>query len=84
MKPIDGEAVAKLAASLLIDAVGMASLPLGITEIADTLYAPLSAALVWGLYGNAAFAAVALVEEGMVGTDVIPTATLAWAYTYLK
>ena len=71
----------KLGASIVIDVVGMGSVLLGITEITDIIYAPLSAVLIYALYGEVFFAAVGFIEEALPGTDIVPTATIAWAYS---
>ncbi|CAM9772755.1 unnamed protein product [Discosporangium mesarthrocarpum] len=47
-------------------------------EVSDFGWAPVSAALIWYLYGNGIIAGVAFVEEILPGLDVVPTATIAW------
>lgn len=72
----------RLIASLVIDLVGMGSMSLGLTEIVDVVYAPMSAAMILAMYGNVWFAALGAAEEALPFTDIIPTATLAWLFTY--
>ena len=45
-------------------------------------WAPVSALLIQYLYGNGVFSALALVEELLPGTDFIPTACIAWYFTF--
>jgi hypothetical protein len=70
---------AKLVASLAIDAIGASSfiLPM-VGELFDVGWAPLSAALVWYLFGDQRFVALNFLEEILPFTDWIPSATLAW------
>lgn len=72
----------KLGASLLIDLFGMGSVVFGVTEVTDTLYAPLSAVAIYLLYGDSLWASIGFTEEIMPMTDFVPTATIAWAYSY--
>lgn len=84
--PIDAleqEKATKLMLSLLIDLVGMASFALpAVGEAGDLAWAPISAALIQYLYGNALLSSLGFVEELLPGFDVIPTATIAWFITY--
>ena len=75
----------KLLASVAIDAVGVSSyaLPL-VGESEDIVWAPISAALVQLIYGNYFLTALDLVEEGLPFSDIIPTATVAWALEYTQ
>lgn len=71
----------KLVASLLLDFIGSATFVVpGIGELADLLWAPLSASLVSAMYAESSPNAkyLAFVEEVLPFTDLIPTATLAW------
>jgi hypothetical protein len=66
--------------ALLIDLIGMASfaIPL-IGDFADIVWAPVSAMLIYKLFGNSvSFAALGFFEELLPFTDLLPTATLAW------
>ncbi|PWA05037.1 hypothetical protein [Flavobacterium psychrotolerans] len=72
---------------LLFDAIGMLSfsIPL-IGEFSDVIWAPLSGLLMTRLYkgkiGRIA-GVFAFLEEILPFTDVIPTFTITWIYTYL-
>lgn len=76
----------KLIASLAIDAIGASSFVLpAFGELFDVGWAPVSAALVWYLYGDRRFVALNFVEEILPFTDWIPSATLAWlSEVYLR
>lgn len=71
----------KLVASLAIDFLGNATFVVpGLGEMADVLWAPVSAKMVDTLYKESSPHAkyVAFMEEILPFTDFIPTATLAW------
>ena len=69
----------KLLVSVLIDLIGMATYAVpAIGEVGDLAWAPISAYLVYQLYGNGLIAGLALAEELLPGLDIIPTATIAW------
>ncbi|KAG7396663.1 hypothetical protein PHYBOEH_001947 [Phytophthora boehmeriae] len=71
----------KLVASLIIDFLGTANFAVPVVgELADLLWAPVSAKMVNTLYSESSPQAkyVAFVEEVLPFTDFIPTATLAW------
>ncbi|KAK1947729.1 hypothetical protein P3T76_000019 [Phytophthora citrophthora] len=71
----------KLVASLAIDFLGNATFVVpGLGEMADVLWAPVSAKMVDTLYKDSSPHAkyVAFLEELLPFTDFIPTATLAW------
>ncbi|KAG7383104.1 hypothetical protein PHYPSEUDO_004026 [Phytophthora pseudosyringae] len=71
----------KLVASLAIDFLGNATFVVpGLGEMADVLWAPVSAKMVDTLYKESSPHAkyVAFFEELLPFTDFIPTATLAW------
>lgn len=71
--------IPKLIGSIAIDLVGMGTYAIpGIGEVADTIWAPISGVLIYLMYKNAGLAAVGFVEEILPGTDIIPTATIAW------
>ncbi|CAM9822438.1 unnamed protein product [Chrysoparadoxa australica] len=69
----------KLLVSILIDLIGMSSytIPIG-GELADVGWAPISAVLIWYLYGNGVIAGLGFAEEILPGFDIFPTATVAW------
>jgi hypothetical protein len=49
-----------------------------LAEVIDVFWAPLSALLVFQLYGSTLLSGVALVEELLPFTDIFPTATVGW------
>ena len=72
--------IIKLMISLMVDGIGMLSYLLpGGGEIADAIWAPISAGTILLMYGGIP-AAIGLLEELGPGTDIIPTATLSWLY----
>lgn len=76
----------KLIIGIILDLIGMASIPLGITEVLDVIWAPFSGYLMTRLYpGKAGVAAgiINTVEELLPGMDIIPSFTIMWCYTYL-
>jgi hypothetical protein len=76
----------KLFIGIILDLIGIASLPLGVTEVLDVVWAPFSGYLMTRLYpGKAGVAAgiINTVEELMPGMDIIPSFTIMWCYTYL-
>jgi len=76
----------KLFLSVIIDLVGFGTYAVPVVgELGDVIWAPLSASLIYLLYGNVPFSALGMFEEILPMTDAIPTATLAWLYyTYYK
>ncbi|MBT8244143.1 MAG: hypothetical protein HKP48_09585 [Winogradskyella sp.] len=77
----------KLLLSLLLDAMGYVSFViLGIGEFSDIVWAPLSGFIMTKLYkgkqGRIA-GVISFVEEAFPFSDVVPTFTLMWIYTYL-
>lgn len=75
-----------LVLSLAFDAVGMLSFSIPfIGEFADVVWAPISGfIMVWMYKGTAGkvAGAVSFLEEILPVTDIIPSFTLMWAYTY--
>lgn len=72
--------------SLLFDAIGMMSFSIPfIGEFADVVWAPISGfIMVWmykGTMGKVA-GVVSFIEEILPATDIIPSFTLMWFYTY--
>ena len=53
-----------------------------LAEMLDIFWAPLSALLVFQLYGNSLLSGVALIEELLPFTDIFPTATVGWILQY--
>lgn len=72
--------------SLLFDAIGMMSFSIPfIGEFGDVIWAPLSGLImVWMYKGSMGKVAgvVSFVEEIFPVTDIIPSFTLMWFYTY--
>ncbi|GAB5368783.1 hypothetical protein AAMO2058_001349500 [Amorphochlora amoebiformis] len=74
-----GDKWTKLVVCILIDFIGMSSYTVpALGEAADVGWAPVSALLIQYLFGNGLITGVALVEELLPGTDIFPTATIAW------
>ena len=72
---------------LLFDAMGMASFTIPLVgEFSDVIWAPLAGYLMTWMYkGRAGRVAgvFAFLEEILPFTDIIPSFTLMWMYTYL-
>lgn len=73
---------------ILLDGVGMLSFTVPfIGEFSDVIWAPLSAFLIYKMYGGIlgkGAGIISFVEEiGIFGTDFLPTFTLTWIYKYL-
>ncbi|BAO77496.1 hypothetical protein [Winogradskyella sp. PG-2] len=73
--------------SLLFDVLGYLSFIIpGVGEFSDIIWAPVSAWLMTKLYkgktGKIA-AVVTFIEEALPFTDVVPTFTLMWLYTFV-
>lgn len=69
----------KLVASVGVDFLGMSSYAMpGVGEVGDVVFAPASAVALKMMYNANGIAAVGLIEELLPGTDVVPTATIAW------
>jgi len=77
----------KLIISLIADAVGLVSyLFPGVAELSDVIWAPVAAWLMTKLYKGPAGkvgAIIAFAEEILPNTDIIPSFTLMWIYTYV-
>lgn len=76
-----------LVLSLLFDAIGMMSFSVPfIGEFADFIWAPLSGFIMaWmykGMMGKVA-GVISFVEEIFPLTDIVPSFTLMWIYTYI-
>ncbi|CAA9202540.1 hypothetical protein [Flavobacterium bizetiae] len=76
----------KLLLGLLLDGVGMISfsIPL-IGEFSDVIWAPVAAFIMTRMYkgrvGRVA-SVLTFIEEALPFTDIIPSFTLTWIYTY--
>jgi len=72
--------------SVLFDAVGMISyLFPGVGEFTDIVWAPIAAWLNYRMYKDSTGAVgsfLTLAEEAIPGTDIVPTFTLTWIYTF--
>ncbi|MBC2840647.1 hypothetical protein [Robiginitalea sp. SC105] len=77
----------KLLLGLLFDGIGMLSYLLpGLGPALDLIWAPVAGWLMTRLYAGVAGRAagfIAFAEELLPGTDIIPSFTLMWIYTYL-
>merc|ERR1712224_902980 len=75
----------KLVASLLIDSIGSSSylIPF-VGEFFDIAWAPIQTVLIMAMYDNGAAPGclkyVSFFEEILPFTDVVPTATIGWAF----
>lgn len=75
-----------LVLSLLFDAIGMMSFSIPfIGEFADVIWAPISGLIMVRMYkgtmGKVA-GVVSFLEEILPATDIIPSFTIMWFYTY--
>jgi len=81
-----GHKIRDLVLSLLFDGIGMMSFSIPfIGEFADVIWAPISGLImVWMYKGTMAKVAgiVSFIEEILPATDIIPSFTLMWFYTY--
>ncbi|CAE7570264.1 unnamed protein product [Symbiodinium sp. CCMP2456] len=74
-----------LAACLLIDFIGMASyLVLLLGEVTDIMWAPFAGFLLQYLFGSWLVSSLGALEEFLPFTDILPTATLAWAICHVE
>ena len=74
--------------SIFFDGLGMLSFAIPfIGEFSDVIWAPLSAFLIYKMYGGTLGKSVGIIsfveEVGIFGTDLLPTFTLTWIYKYL-
>jgi len=74
----------KLVIAVLIDLIGVMSYLIpSFGELFDAFWAPLSALLVFLLFGKKlSWASFTFIEELFPFTDLIPSATLAWYFQY--
>lgn len=73
-----------LMASLAIDALGMATYLIpALGETADVVLAPIISILIYAVHKTTIGAIVGLLEEIIPFTDIIPSATIIWAYRYI-
>jgi hypothetical protein len=78
--------IIKLIAALAIDGMGMLSYLIpGVGEMFDAVWAPVSAILVYFMFGRKlSWAGFTFVEELAPFADVLPSATIAWFFYYYK
>jgi hypothetical protein len=77
----------KLFLSIIFDLIGYASYLIpGLAETSDIIWAPLAAWLMTRMYKGTSGkvgAAIAFIEEILPFTDIVPTFTLMWLYTFV-
>ena len=77
-----------LAFCILMDVIGYATYALpGVLELADIVWAPISAMIFFKAFGGfkGAFGGIFnFVEEILPGTDFIPTFTITWVWQYFS
>lgn len=76
----------KLIVAIVIDLIGCSSYIIpGFAEISDVLLAPLSAIAVYLLFNKKLkWASFTFIEEFLPFLDIVPSATIAWYYMYVK
>ncbi len=78
---------AKLVLGIFFDLIGMLSYVVpGFAEIIDTIWAPVSGMLLAKMYKGTTGKIAGIfgfLEEIVPGTDIIPTFTITWLYTYV-
>ena len=72
---------------LVLDLLGMFTYLIPVLgELADVIYAPVQAAWVWSMVGSErmgnSWVFLALIEELLPFTDIIPSCTIAWTWKY--
>ena len=80
------ERVRKLLLGILLDGVGMISFTIPLLgEFSDVIWAPVAAFIMTRMYkgrvGKVA-SVLTFIEEALPFTDIIPSFTLTWIYTY--
>ena len=71
--------------AVTIDAIGILSFALPfLGEFADVLWAPVSGWLIATFFEDTTLARLGLLEELLPGTDLLPTASIAWARQYAR
>jgi len=83
---VEDNRTSKLIIGLILDAIGMVSFSIPLVgEFSDVIWAPIAAFIMTRMYkgrvGKVA-SILTFVEEIMPFTDVIPSFTLTWIYTY--
>ncbi len=79
------EKVFKLIAAIAIDLLGILSYAVPVLgELSDVFIAPLSALLLYALFGSAKISMLGFAEEFFPFTDVLPTGTIFWFRRYVR
>lgn len=77
----------KLLLSIIFDLVGYVSYLIPVfAEASDIIWAPVSAFLMTRMYKGTSGkvgAVISFIEEALPFTDIVPTFTLMWIYTYV-
>ncbi|CAK8991744.1 Uncharacterized protein SCF082_LOCUS2786 [Durusdinium trenchii] len=74
-----------LYACIIIDLIGMASyLIFLIGEVGDLMWAPIAGFLLQYFFGSLLVSSLGALEEFLPFTDILPTATLAWAICHVE
>ncbi|OXA86354.1 hypothetical protein [Flavobacterium hercynium] len=86
IKAVNDDKMKKLLFGLLFDAIGMVSFSIPVLgEFGDVIWAPIAAFIMTRMYkgrvGKVA-SILTFVEEILPFTDVIPSFTITWIYTY--
>jgi len=85
--PVNGNRQRDLLLSLLFDGIGMLSFTIiGVGEFADVIWAPIAGLLMAKMYKGASGKVAGVftfLEELLPFTDLIPSFTMMWIYTYL-
>ncbi|MCF8220409.1 MAG: hypothetical protein K9I97_02900 [Cryomorphaceae bacterium] len=86
LKKANDTKIIKLIAALAIDGMGLLSYLIpGAAELFDAVWAPISAVIVYYMFGRKlSWASFTFLEELFPFTDVVPSATIAWYFHYHK
>ncbi|UUF12199.1 MULTISPECIES: hypothetical protein [Flavobacterium] len=86
LKVVDDNRMSKLIIGLILDGIGMISFSIPLLgEFSDVIWAPIAAIIMTRMYKGRVgkFASVlTFIEEVIPFTDIIPSFTLTWIYTY--
>ncbi|MCI9844986.1 hypothetical protein [Flavobacterium pectinovorum] len=86
IKTMDDDRIKKLLLGLLFDGIGMISFSIPfLGEFSDVIWAPIAAFIMTRMYkgrvGKVA-SILTFIEEIIPFTDIIPSFTITWIYTY--
>ena len=86
LKVVDDNRMSKLIIGLILDGIGMISFSIPLLgEFSDVIWAPIAAIIMTRMYkgrvGRVA-SVMTFIEEALPFTDIIPSFTLTWIYTY--